>query len=357
MHPLTSSTLPNLVRLLSGYGFDRRYTLRVLYIIAVCLLRQPFQFMDFLRFRERIRTQAIEPDPIFIIGHWRSGTTHLQNLISQDPQFGRVTLLQASSPHDFLTLHTAGRNLLRSMLPERRIMDNVRLSPDMPWEEELAMVSYCLYSFYHVSFFPRCIEQIFAQAVLFNNSQTDVENWRRHYIHFLKKAQSTQPGRRLILKNPANTARIQHLRQIFPAARFIHIHRHPYEVFTSTMHLYSKVQSAWRLQQTDQEQLRRHVIASYSELMHAYFEQSRQLDRNHLFELSYDDLEHNPLEMLKSLYGQLGLDGYADAKPRFQRYLEQERNYAKNQYSISEADKRVIYQNWRETFSQYGYTN
>lgn len=38
---------------------------------------------------DQVNLAAVAPEPpIFILGHWRSGTTHLQYLLSQDPAFG-----------------------------------------------------------------------------------------------------------------------------------------------------------------------------------------------------------------------------------------------------------------------------
>src|SRR5262245_20250114 len=35
----------------------------------------------------RIRATQIDPDPVFIIGHWRSGTTYMHELMSHDERF------------------------------------------------------------------------------------------------------------------------------------------------------------------------------------------------------------------------------------------------------------------------------
>lgn len=38
-------------------------------------------------------------DPVFIIGHWRSGTTFIHNVLSKDPQFGYCSTYQTVFPH------------------------------------------------------------------------------------------------------------------------------------------------------------------------------------------------------------------------------------------------------------------
>ena len=309
------------------------------------------------RFQTGIAKQVITPWPVFIIGHWRSGTTYLQNLLSEDRQFGRVSLLQAAMPHEFLTLPAIARDILNRILPDRRIMDNVRISLDMPWEEEMAIVSYCPYSFYHVSFFPQNIESIFRRTVLFKGVKSrEIESWKGCYLHFLKKVQYTQPGKRLLLKNPANTARLGLLRQLFPGAKFIFLHRHPCEVYASTMNLYTKVQSAWGLQTLDRERLSRYVIWSYRELMNAYFLQRRDLDRKDLIEVSYHDLVSNPLTTVKDIYEQLELETFETAESDFIYFIRQQKNYVKNELGITGPEKSAVFRGWKNTFIRYGYS-
>ena len=41
--------------------------------------------------------------PLFVLGHWRSGTTHLHNLLAQDiDQFAYANTYQVINPHTFL---------------------------------------------------------------------------------------------------------------------------------------------------------------------------------------------------------------------------------------------------------------
>lgn len=356
LHPLSSSRLGPLLRLISAYGCSPRFLPRLGVVALICLLRQPVIWLESARFGRRIRKQSIEPDPVFIIGHWRSGTTHLQNLMSQDPQFSHVTLLQAAMPNDFLSLSALLTNGLQKALPKTRLMDRVPVSGDSPWEEEMALASVGRLSFYHVSFFPDQIENIFREAVLLNdrNPQLTAE-WQRQYLAFLKKVQFAQPKRRLLLKNPANTARVGLLRQMFPGARFIHIHRNPYKVFASTVHLYLKTQQAWGLGPTNRERIVQHVLHSYRSLMNTYFADCRELHPSELVEIGFRELQENPIGTLEKIYRTIGLQGFESAQPRFERYIESQRNYRKNKLELSALDSQRVSRHWRTCFEQLGY--
>jgi hypothetical protein len=292
--------------------------------------------------------------PVFIIGHWRSGTTHLHRLLSQDPQFGFVTLLQATFPADVLTpIH---RLLLAAILRDRRPMDALPVAQDFPEEEEMALASSASSSFFHAFFFPRAGRRIYRTAVHFDGvAPGEVEAWWGTYSTFLKKVQIAQPGRRLLLKNPANTARLQSLRTRFPGARFIHLHRHPEEVFASTLHLHRQLQGVWALQEDDLDRLRETVLANYADLMNAYFEQSRGLSEDELIEIRLEDLEAKPLATLESIYRQLGLPGFDAASPRFAAYLEQMGAFEKNRLGLTPEERSAVRAALAPVFDRWGY--
>ena len=350
-----SSSFANLARLAAAYGCDAKYLRRLLELFAVTAMRQPVIWWEAARHGRRIREQAFEP-PVFIIGHWRSGTTHLHNVISQDPRFGRVTLLEAGMPHDFLTLSKVMRRRVAEQIPEKRLMDNVPVAVDSPWEEEMALTSTGRMSFYHVSFFPRCMEQIFDEAVMFNGGDPGlVETWQRQYLAFLRKVQYAQAGLPLLLKNPANTARVRWLMTMFPGARFIHIRRNPYKVFASAVHLYLKVQEEWGLHDTDRDRVVRHVLDSYPKLMRAYFEQRDGLTDKELIEVSYGELQEDPLELLRRIYDQLDIPGFDTAAPRFETYLASQSDYRKNELSLRPQEKAEIARRWQDIFERLEY--
>ncbi|GEM20421.1 sulfotransferase [Nitrosococcus oceani] len=356
VHPLLSSGIINYARLLNAYGFDMRHLPRVLGLGLGILAREPVSWIAAARYHRRVERQEIAPDPLFIVGHWRSGTTHLQNLLNCDPQFSCVTLLQAGMPREYLLLSEGVKRWLGRLLPSTRLMDNVSIAADVPWEEELALAAASRYSFYHVSFFPRSMERIFDEAVMFDSvPQAAIRKWWTGYLRFLQMVQYDQPGRRLLLKNPANTARIRLLKKRFPKAQFIHIHRNPYKVFVSSVHLYLQAQNAWGLQSTDRQRVVAHVLASYPQLMRAYFEQREVLAETDLAEVSFASLQKAPLETLESIYCRLDLTGFEEAVPRFRAYLERQKGYRKNRLELTESERAAVATCWRDIFTGLGY--
>jgi hypothetical protein len=356
LHPLISSSFGNLVRLVARYGCTPSRGHRLAWLGLMTLLRQPTIWAESLLYRRRVDRQPIDPPPVFIIGHWRSGTTHLQNLMSCDPQFGRVTLWQAGMPRDLLVLSRFMKGDVGGLLPKKRLMDNVPIAADVPWEEELALASVGTLSFYHVSFFPRAVGRIFEEAVLFNGGdEALITRWKGQYLHFLRKVQLLQPGMPLLLKNPANTARVHLLREMFPGARFVHLKRDPYRVFASTIHLYLKAQEAWGLHPADRARIVEQVLDTYPKLMRAYFDQREALGEGELVDVRFEDVEADALGELRRVYAALGLEGFDEARPHFERYLDGQRDYQKNRLSLDPEEHRWVSERWRDVFETLDY--
>jgi len=118
----------------------------------------------------------------------------------------------------------------------------------------------------------------------------------------MKAVTYSNHGKRLVLKNPPNTARITTLMELFPDARFIHIYRNPYKVYLSTKRMRTKVLDKLALQHTTDEQIENHVIDNYIRLMKSYFKQKDQIPDGHLIEIRYEDLVADPMGQIREVY-------------------------------------------------------
>ncbi len=356
-HPLLAAEIGTLLECFRQYGRPDarlRFRLRAAGLLAMCAIRTPLHRLEGRRVRQRVETQSLAAPPVFIIGHWRSGTTYLHRLLSQDPQFGFVTLMQAAFPLDFLT--TVGGPLLAALLPPTRLVDATPVTLDSHWEEEMAMACFGTLSFFHAFFFPRHARRTYREAVHFDGvAPARVEAWWRDYRYFLKKVQCAQPGRRMVLKNPANSARVAALRTEFPGAKFIHLHRHPEEVYASTLRLHRAGQDVWALQASDPARLADTVLANQVDLMAACFEQTRGLPEDELIEVRLTDLVANPLETVASIYRQLRLPGFDGAAPRFTAYVEKAGPFPKNPLSLSAEERAAVRQALAPVFARWGY--
>ena len=49
------------------------------------LMVEPLAWLQSLLLRRQLRAGQLPPDPIMVIGHWRSGTNYLHQLLASDP--------------------------------------------------------------------------------------------------------------------------------------------------------------------------------------------------------------------------------------------------------------------------------
>ena len=95
--------------------------------------------------------------PLFILGHYRSGTTHLHNLLALDPQFAAPTFFQALNPHTFLTTERWAAPVADRLVVRRRYQDEVALGAGVPSEDEIALGTMTGLSPYLGWYFPRAV--------------------------------------------------------------------------------------------------------------------------------------------------------------------------------------------------------
>ena len=250
LHPLAGGSFTNWLELLrANNGIDNQYLFKGTLISLASFSGIPSRILEKIIFDRQIKEITVK-SPIFIIGHWRSGTTYLHNLITQDDNLGYISSLQTWTPELFLGSRPIVQYILKRFLPEIRPMDNIELSSELPQEEEYALGNVSLNSFYHGWYFPKNMKKYFRELILINNFQQKSQlEWSKAYLRILKKATFNMNGKRLIIKNPANTVRIKALLEMFPHAQFVHIYRNPYLVYLSTRNLYHKLLPVLGLQE------------------------------------------------------------------------------------------------------------
>ena len=140
--PLIFSSFKNWIGLVAKHPtIDFKYIPRALLVSFLTFLTIPLRLVEHMRFQEKIKNLIITQDPIFILGHWRSGTTHLHNLMSMDEDFGYVSTFQGLAPEFFLSKGKFIKKTVGLMLPPTRPMDEIQLSIDYPQEEEFALAN------------------------------------------------------------------------------------------------------------------------------------------------------------------------------------------------------------------------
>ena len=342
-----------------GGAVDPEFLPWYFFVCASTLATSPLRFAERLRHGRAIRRTEVHPSPIFIIGHWRSGTTFLHHLLCQDKQFGYLTTFRAMAPGFFLIGGGWIKRFLERETRKRyptRLIDNVPLHLDAPEEDEFALANMLPFSFLHGFSFPRRARYFFERYVLFEGiSRRELERWVATYLELLQKVTFASGGKRLVLKNCANTGRIRVLLRLFPEAKFIHIYRNPYRVFLSTLHLHRTVLPRSQLQRIDPREIEENILLFYERLMKRYLEDRHLIPEGNLAEVRFEELERAPLDELRRIYKELGLSGFAAAEPAFRAYLRAVSGYRKNTYRLDPAAIEAVNRRWGFALERWGY--
>lgn len=358
IHPYVGGTTANLIANVSrNGGVDKAHVPTFFATLAGTVLTSPLRLLETVLYERKIEQTEIKPSPIFIIGHWRSGTTHLHNVISQDRRFAYLSTLQALFPtcSVLLSRNETLKKLVAGLLPEKRMMDNMRLHVDFPQEEEFS-VSCITTSAHHCNHFPKTIRESFDKYVLFNVDDAEKQRWKQAYLRVVKKAAFMAGGRRLVLKNPYNTARIAILLELFPDAKFIHIYRNPYNIYVSALHDFIKEAEEMALQDFSEQEFAELCYELYGKLMGRYWASRDLVPRGNLAEVSYEALETNPLAEVKRIYAELGIEFTAEAEQEISSYLGTISGYKKNKYTYNASLAKEIGERWATFIAKLKYS-
>lgn len=361
-HALAFTRVRPLLTVAARHGVDARHLPFASALLAVNAACLPLRLLDHALSRREVAATPIQP-PVFVVGFWRSGTTRLHNLLAADPRFGALRMLHVVAPESFLGARRLIGGLTRPFLPESRRFDGVAVGLDEPQEEEFAMARATAMSQFHAFCFPRRMREIVDRWVTFETaSDADVAAWSRAYDRLLRRVAIDEGGRPLVLKSPGHAARIDVLRRLYPDARFIHVHRDPYEVFRSNLKMWQAmiadhVLQNWNADDPQHEaELSHNLTYFYGEIMRRCFEHSACLPANRFAEVRFADLERDPLGELERVYKQLDLPDWNEAAPRMQEYVGQTATYRRDGYPEPGPDFAPIREAWDFAYKRLGYS-
>jgi hypothetical protein len=307
-----------------------------------------------LVYGRRVQHAIIDP-PLFVLGIFRSGTTLLHNLLVQDDRFAFPNVYQCCFPKTFLTTESSNARVMGFFLPDRRAQDGIALGMRETQEEEFALCSLTGRNFVMGWVFPRRAEQFHRYLTFRAATEEEVAEWKSALTGFIRKL-SFKYERPLILKSPANTARIRMLLELFPDARFVHIHRNPYDVFQSIRHTHEKVNPWVNLQRPVFDGLDERILRQIRDAYAAFFDERSLIAKGRFYELSFAALEADPVGQVRRIYEGLALPDFGYVEPRLRRYVESLSDYRKNTFpELSTQERHHIALEWRRYFDEWDY--
>lgn len=348
-------------RLILENGVPRPYWGKLARILIASAATLPLRVAETAIYSSSLARTEIREPPLFVLGFARTGTTHLHNLLSQDPNLGYVTTFQAAAPKWFLV----GRGKIQSLMAQgmgvvKRPMDNMTIALDLPQEEEVALANSTHLSFLHYLSFPQKAPEYLDRYVLLGDgsglAQADLRRWETEYLEIVRKATINWSGRRIVLKTPVNQGRIPSLLRMFPDAKFVHIVRDPFVIFQSMLHMHRKVLPLYSLQDIDWQGVEKFIVDSFVATMKQFIEDSRAIPDGNLVEVKYERLEQDPVGELGKIYSALRLPGWEAAQESVEQYLATLGGYTKNQYEPSRDAAELVRERWGFALDRWNYS-
>ena len=323
---------------------------------AVCRLLSTLTPIQERRYRKVLADRPLEHPPVFILGHWRSGTTFMHNVLSCDKHFGYNTTYQTVFPHLMMFGQPFFKKTMSWLMPDKRPTDNMELAVDLPQEEEFALANMMPYTYYNFWFLPRYQMEYCDRYLLFDDiTPEELKVWEETFVKLIKISLWNTGGTQFLSKNPPHTGRVAELVKMFPDAKFIYLMRNPFTVFESTRSFFHNTIQPLKLEAISDEELERNILTVYEKLYRKYKATRGLIPAGNLVEVKFEDYEQDALGMTERIYRDLGLPGWEEAQPAIAQYVGAKKGYKKNRYQYDDRTVRLVREHWHEALDDWGY--
>lgn len=340
----------------SGREIDEAYKGKYRLTKAVCRLLSPLAALQNKRYAKQLAGQTLEHDPVFILGHWRSGTTFVHNVLSCDSHFGYNTTYQTVFPHLMMWGQPFFKKNMSWLMPDKRPTDNMELAVDLPQEEEFALANMMPYTYYNFWFLPQYQQEYADKYLLFNDiTEAELEVFEEVFTKLIKISLWNTGGSQFLSKNPPHTGRVKELVKMFPNAKFIYLMRNPYTVFESTRSFFTNTIQPLKLQDITNERLEENILSIYTKLYHKCEADKKFIPEGNLIEVKFEDFEADAMAMTEEIYRSLSIPGFAEAHGVIGKYVGGKKGYKKNKYTYDDRTIRLVEENWDFALKQWDY--
>lgn len=304
------------------------------------LVLQPFAWLQSLLWGRALSRLELPDDPVIVIGHWRSGTTYLHQLMSADPGAATARNVLTVAPQAALVLKPLIGRVLGRVMTATRPIDAVPWSACDPQEDEIGLARLTVDSHMAGVAFPQDYLRHFHRCTL-----STTRHFQQQLLHFTRItwAHDGEGKRHLLIKNPAHSARVPLLLDLFPRARFVLMKREPADAVRSLTLVKQKLADLVGLQPAPDQHRQVEETAMAHRLLLEAFESARpMIPAGQLVEVEFDDLTSSPLAAVERIYRELSIDGWNQARDAIKARAERARTYSPDKVMLEpQAERRL----------------
>lgn len=275
--------------------------------------------------------------PLIIVGLPRTGTTLLQRLLAQDPQFYSMPWWESRYPVPFPNEDLkAPTQRIEQARAEVKVMVEAMpklltihpMDADQADEEVMLMEHSFIAAMNTYACIPGYMDW------LSKVDERPAYAYLKRMLKFLQwqKRQRGITAQRWVLKAPHHLLRMHILLEMFPGARVVQTHRDPVDTIPS---IASFLDTLWRIYSADVDPTA--AGREWSALMARAFRHTMKVRETHpdaFFDVRFEDTVKRPLEIARDIYAWAGYALKPEAEAAMQRWLEDNRrgNRAAHEY-------------------------
>jgi len=161
-------------------------------------------------------------------------------------------------------------------------------------------------------------------------------------VWLLNKISLANHNKQLVLKSPPNTARIRLLLSLFPNAKFIFIHRNPYEVYLSNKRFWKVTQNIYALGGNKSVDTNSVILDTYSKMMHRYWLEKDLIPDGQLVEVAYEDFTQKPLESMRKIYKTIHLGDFDYCENKMKSFADRQKSFVPLKHEIPATERKIV---------------
>ncbi len=336
-HILALAPIDVWVRMLirSG-GVKPRYWVRLGFILVTSLVGtiatvHERVVLSVVRRRRFGAEPRIERPTIVILGYYRSGTTHLHNLMSCDDRLITPRWYQCLAGQGFVLGWSILRFALVPFLGSTRPQDSVGFGPNWPAEDDFAMSTWGMCSSIPGRFiWPSQWDDWKRWHGLEGLSEKELHRWRSLMAMFIwKLTRGKNREKTVLLKTPSHTARVGELDRLCGRPLFVHIVRDPKAVIDSNVRLHLSLTNHLLEDAPDVQTIRDRIVEEYAQTEKKVVAELNALDDERMMtkrfvRVRYQDLRADEIGTIERIYNTLGMRGVwwnAEVEGAIRKYL------------------------------------
>ena len=253
-----------------------------------------------------------KPGVVVILGYYRSGTTHLQNLMSCDDRLVSPRWYQCLAGQGFWFGWSLIRFILVPFLGSSRPQDAVGFGPSWPGEDDFALCTWGRCSSIPGRFvFPSRWDEWKRWHTLEGLSEQELNRWRRLTSMFVWKITRKRRDQKkiVLLKSPSHTARVAELNRLMNGrVQFVHLVREPKSVIDSNVRLAHALSAHLLEDAPDVQIVRDRIVEEYAYTESKCCDELAQIPDDRKVRVRYQDLRADPIGTLEHVYSSIGME-------------------------------------------------